>query len=238
MVQHHYAGTFPAAVHRYGLFDDRTDELLGVAVYGVPMSSRVLTKVLPDLQPVSESLECSRFVLLDGPGNQESWFIARVAEQLAAVGVRGAVLFADPVQRRTAAGELVAPGHVGTIYQASNFVYTGRGSARTLIVLPDGTTLTDRAVQKVRRQERGHAYVERRLVSLGAPAPRAFEDPRRWLACALDAVKATRLRHRGNHRYVQLIGTPAERRHVRIAIPGRPYPKHIDNPSSIQDRLF
>jgi hypothetical protein len=103
---------------------------------------------------------------------QESWFLARCFDELAARGVRGIVSFADPVPRRTAGGAVICPGHVGTIYQATNAIYTGRGTARTIIVLPDGTTLNDRAIQKVRRQERGHLYVEQRLCSLGAPAPR------------------------------------------------------------------
>ncbi len=46
-------------------------------------------------RPYTESLVCSRFVLLDEcPGNSESWFLAR----LLARGVRGVVSFADPVR--------------------------------------------------------------------------------------------------------------------------------------------
>lgn len=47
--------------------------------------------------------------------------------------------FADPVPRRTASGVLVMPGHVGTIYAATNAVYAGRATARTVKLLPDGT---------------------------------------------------------------------------------------------------
>jgi len=54
---HHYSGTYPAAVRRYGMWDQPTGQLVGVAVYGVPMSLRVLTNVLPDLEPLTESLE-------------------------------------------------------------------------------------------------------------------------------------------------------------------------------------
>jgi hypothetical protein len=131
VVTHHYSGTYTAAARPYGLWN-RASELVGVAVFGVPASNRVLTNVFPDLEPVVESLECSRFVLLDGPGNEESWFLPRCFDQLAARGIRGVVSFADPVPRRTAAGAVVCPGHVGTIYQASNAIYTGRhpGAAR------------------------------------------------------------------------------------------------------------
>nr|WTB11197.1 hypothetical protein OG546_48260 [Streptomyces antimycoticus] len=91
-------------------------------------------------EPYTESLVCARFVLLDAcPGNSESWFLARRFEHLLARGVRGVVSFADPVPRRTASGVLVMPGHVGTIYAASNAVYAGRATARTVKLLPDGT---------------------------------------------------------------------------------------------------
>ncbi|MCF2435928.1 hypothetical protein LV779_21940 [Streptomyces thinghirensis] len=42
------------------------------------MNTAVLTKPLPELRPFTESVECSRFVLLDEcPGNTASWFLAR-----------------------------------------------------------------------------------------------------------------------------------------------------------------
>jgi hypothetical protein len=48
-------------------------------------------------------------------------------------GVRGVVSFSDPVPRRTAAGDLVFPGHIGTIYQASNAGYLGRTTPRRVL---------------------------------------------------------------------------------------------------------
>ncbi|MER8226497.1 hypothetical protein ABTZ58_39670 [Streptomyces sp. NPDC094143] len=69
---HHYSATYPAAVRRFGLYDVSAGErrLSSVAVFGVPVNQAVLTKALPELAPVTEALECSRFVLLDEcPGN-------------------------------------------------------------------------------------------------------------------------------------------------------------------------
>lgn len=37
------------------------------------------------------------------------------------------------------------PGHVGVVYQALGAVYTGRGTARTLWLLPDGTSVIARS---------------------------------------------------------------------------------------------
>ena len=78
---------------------------------------------------------------------QESWFVAQVFRQAALVGVRGIVSFSDPMPRAAADGTTVTPGHVGTIYQALNAVYTGRGTERSLIVLPGGSIFSARAAQ-------------------------------------------------------------------------------------------
>lgn len=235
VTRHHYSGTYPAASRRYGLFllgDDGLD-LVGVAVFGIPAQAAVLTNVFPDLAPYTESLELSRFVLegatggtVRAPANSESWFLARCFEHLAGDGVRGIVSFADPVPRRVA-GQVLFPGHVGTIYQASNAVFTGRGTARTLTVLPDGTSLSDRAIQKVRTRDRGHEYVERRLVELGARTPRAGELGAAWLAGALKDVRATRLRHRGCLRYA-MVTSRRDRGHLRALGASMPYPKQPD----------
>lgn len=227
VVEHHYSGSYPAAVHRYGMFTQ--GRLVGVMVLGVPPQAKVLTSVFPELRPFSESLDLSRFVLLDDPcpGNSESWFIGQAFRQAAAAGVHGVVSFADPCPRRVN-GRLLFPGHVGTIYCATNARYTGRATSRTLLVLPDGTVLNARSQQKVRCQERGHRHVEQKLITLGAPVMRAGENPTSWLNRALETVGATRIRHRGNHRYAFALGNKTERRRVRIALPGSAYPKEVD----------
>lgn len=236
ITRHHYSGTYPAASRRYGLLDRRADDVLvGVAVFSIPAQARVLTNVF-DLEPYTETLELGRFCLLGGqsvedgsespPGNAESWFLARCFEYLASDGIRGIVSFADPVPRQVG-GQLLFPGHIGRIYQASNAVFTGRGTARTLTVLRDGTSLSDRALQKVRAQERGHEYVERRLVSMGATAPRAGFEPSSWLNDALHDVGAIRLKHNGNLRYA-MVTNRRDRKYLKPIPPSLPYPKQID----------
>ena len=243
VLRHHYSSTYPCARRRYGLFvrEETGFELVGVAVFGIPMQARVLTSVLPDLEPYVSSLELSRFVLegepqspgrIGGraPGNAESWFLARALRLLAADGVEAVVAFSDPVSR-CIDGRTLWPGHYGVIYQASSAVYTGRGTARTLTVLRDGTSLSARSISKVLRQESGHAYVERRLVAMGASARGISLDPATWLRDALDAVGAVRIRHRGCHRFVLPTSSKA-RRSLRIAPPALPYPKAVDLPGS------
>ncbi len=225
VLAHHYSGSYVAARRRFGLY--HRGELVGVAVYSNPAALAVLTCVLPELNPRCESVELGRFVLLDEvPGNAESWFLARCHEQLLAGGVAGIVSFSDPVPRRLPSGELVSPGHVGTIYQATNAVYTGKSDRRTLWVLPDGTIFNGQALQKIRQRKQGHVYAERQLIRWGARPMRAGEDPKVWLREARTACGVTTFRHPGCHRYVFALGrNDRARKQVRIALPAQPYPK-------------
>lgn len=193
---HHYSHSFPAARERFGLY--RFGELVGVAVFSHPTNNLVLTNTFSNV-PVLESVELGRLVLLDEvAANGESYFVARCFDQLRQSGYRGVVSFSDPVPRRTAAGDVVMPGHVGTVYQALNARYLGRGTARTLRLLPDGTVLSPRTLQKIRKQEKGWRPAVEQLEGWGAPA---FDgDPRSWLRRVIPMI-TTPLRHPGNHKY-------------------------------------
>ena len=216
--QHHYAHSYPAARFRFGLY--RRAALAGVAVFSHPCNDAVLTNVFP--VAATDAVELGRFVLLDDvPGNGESWFLARCFEQLRA-DVAGVVSFSDPVPRTTVAGATIMPGHVGTIYQATNGVYLGRGTVRTLRLLPDGTTLSDRAIQKIRRRERGWRYSAAKLEQFGA-APIGDGDPFAWLALWLPTL-TRKVRHPGNHRYAWALDRRL-RPHLK---PAGIYPKQRD----------
>ena len=233
-LRHHYSSTWPAVRLRTGLFDTRTPtgepHLVGVLAFGVPMSDKVLTGPFPTLVPHYESIEVSRLCLDDSvASNGESWFCGRSFALAADRGIRGLVAFSDPVERwRTGPNgpELIKPGHCGIVYQALNFQYLGRSTARTLTVLPDATVLTARAQAKVTGGERGAGGVIARLVALGATAPGNGADPRQWLATALHQVGSHRLRHPGNHKYVLRIGrTRGERTRTTIGMATSRYPK-------------
>jgi hypothetical protein len=219
--KNHYSKTYPAARFRVGLY--HRGDLAGVAVFSHPCSNAVLTNVFPG--PVATSVELGRFVLLDRiPGNGESWFLARCFEVISSRGITGVVSFSDPQPRQAENGTVVHSGHYGCIYQSSNGIYLGRGTARTLKVLPDGRVFSDRAAQKIRGSERGWRYAAAQLEAYGAPAvPKDPEARIEWLTSAL--AKITRkLRHRGNFRYCWALN-----KSLRAELPkSLPFPKTLD----------
>lgn len=220
--RHHYSKSYVAAVRRFGLYrwykllaDYR---LVGVAVFSVPMNPATLTKVFP-----SSTLDClldlGRFVLEDVPGNGCSWFHAEIRRRLAREGYVGEVAFADDVARTDANNNEVFGGHLGCHYKASNACLLGRGTARTLRLLPDGRVFSDRAASKVRAGERGWRYAARLLEEFGAP--KVPEDPelrRAWLRAWTDRL-TRRLRHPGPLKYCWALDR-------RVELPrSLPYPK-------------
>lgn len=195
--RHHYSGTYPAALARFALRETRTAELAGVAVFSMPVRSCVLD-VSPELRA---DADLGRFVLLDGVAvNGESWFLSRCLEMLRRDrGWRAIVTKSDPLARATADGRIVMPGHVGQIYQATNAGYLGRSRAEWERLLPDGTSLHNRAVAKIKAGERGWRPAAERLVELGADAIDEG-DRAGWIERAI-AKLCRRVKNPGKHRY-------------------------------------
>lgn len=215
VVEHHYAGTYPAARCRAGLFRagraGRAD-LVGVAVFAVPMQPAALRKHA-GVGP-AEGVELGRFVLLDEePANAESWFLARAFRLLrqALPGVRAVLSYSDPIPRATVDGRQVMPGHLGIIYRAFNGRFVGRSSRRVLLLGPDGRAVSGRALTKIRQGERGAAYAERQLVEMGAPARLAGESGESYVRRALACGAFRRMPHPGNLAYVWALNAEARR---------------------------
>ncbi|MCH9637709.1 MAG: hypothetical protein K0U16_07180 [Gammaproteobacteria bacterium] len=218
VVEHHYAGTMPAARFRYGLW--RGAELVGVAVFSVAQNPATYDG-LPGSS--SESVDLGRFVLLDDvPANGETWFLGRAFQLLRAEGIVTVVSFSDPVPRHDADGGLVMPGHVGTIYQAHNAVYLGRSKAERKWMAPDGRVLPGRALTKIRHRRRGWRYAAAVIEGLGADPLTDGEDASAWVARWIPRL-CSPLRHPGNHKYTWALPRGA-RRHLP---PSLPYPKMV-----------
>jgi len=215
--RHHYAGTYPAARFRHALYD-RRGRLVGVAVFSHPTNNRTLTNVFPGA--ATDAVELGRFVLLDSvPANGETWFLARCFELLRR-DVVGVVSFSDPVPRTSLGGDVIFPGHLGTIYQAKSAVFLGRGSPGTLRLLPDGRVLSNRALSKIRVRDQGWRYGVELLERAGAAPLAANDNAADWLATWLPRLTRP-LSHPGNLKYA----FPLERAARRALPPSLPYPK-------------
>lgn len=233
MIRHHYSGSYASQKLRYGLVRKADDELVGAATFGSPQSEGVLTNPLPTLG-YKTAAEWNRLVLLDEvPGNAESWFGAQILASAHEEGIKAAVTFADPVPRP----DVGMPGHAGIIYQALNAIYCGRSTAGDLLVLPNGTVLTRRVVQKIRAWERGAGGVVRRFVDAGAPAPEPGECGKAYLRRAKAAVRPRVCQHPGNHRFVIRLGSGREKRRIALGdgFEPREYPKHPDPMPTYED---
>ena len=223
VTQHHYSGSYPAARLAVGLMR-RTgvdqSRLVGVCVFGVPMNERSVPRYI-GVEP-NRGVELSRLVLLDEVlSDGESWFVARAMSMLRAEKpeVAGVVSYADPTERWDADGNRCKPGHIGVIYQALNFGYFGRGCARTLVLSRDGRVVSQRALSKIRNEERG---IDQHYLSINS----IEEVARAWVDRALRSDAFVRLKRPGNHVY--LLGLDRKtRRHVgTITTTGRKgYPK-------------
>lgn len=219
---HHYSGSTSPTAHPFGLFD--RGELVGVAVFGPPPSTNAHEFVFGSTLTQKQCVTLGRLVLVDSVGiNGESWFGTRCCERLLARGVVAIESCADPKPRLGDDGQLIKPGHVGTIYQAMSMVYVGKTNPSSIPHLPDGTVLSNRTQGKLVRGERnaGRAIVQ--LVTWGATPPAPDEDLTAWLRFWRDRICTTR-RHYGNHRYLKVL----DKRHRRAVLgrhPSLPYPK-------------
>lgn len=212
----HYSGSYPAERMQVGLYHVQRffrPELVGVAVFSVPMQQAVIPALSG--QPPELGVELGRLVLLDEvPANGETWMLGQAFELVRQElpEVRAIVAYSDPLERTTASGAVVKPGHVGTIYHAHNAVPLGRGKPRVLILAPTGEVVSERTLSKLRRGERGEAYAYEQLVRWGAPSRCPLESGPAYVARALTEGPFRRVRHPGNLRFGWGVGDRRQRR--------------------------
>lgn len=227
VIENHYSGTYPAARLACGLFRNRgiRAELAGACVFSVPMNNASFPKYLGS----NEGAELGRLVLLDDVGNNgESWFVARAFRLLRTEkpDISGVISYSDPMPRHTIDGQLVTPGHVGYVYQGLNAKYAGQQRKRSLILAPNGTVLSERALSKVRNEERGWQYAMRQIIVSGGAERLPGEDLRSWLSRSIENFP--RIRHPGNHLYLWGF-SPQAKDHIEHFTIGNQYPKGNPN---------
>lgn len=189
----HYAKRWPSVSHAFGLFRD--GGLCGVVTYGTPCSAPLRRGVAGD-EYKHCVIELNRLCLKDNRKNEASMLVSRSLALLPKQAI--VVSFADTDQ-----------GHMGTVYQAANFMYCGLSEKRTDWKVRGmehlhGQTIADKF--------RGHAN--------RAQAMRDFYGD--------DFYLKDRPR---KHRYIYLIGSKSWKKKARAAIKyaEAPYPKRLED---------
>tara|TARA_B100000287_G_scaffold12181_1_gene12475 strand:- start:478 stop:1233 length:756 start_codon:yes stop_codon:yes gene_type:complete len=124
--KYHYTHAWTSCRYALGLFYDTGEEhqffaetekkLIGTAVYGYPVGRLSAQSISEQLEP-SAVLELTRLFVHDGYGkNIESFFISKTFKWLQENDkkIKCLMSYADPKE-----------GHLGTIYQATNWLYQG-----------------------------------------------------------------------------------------------------------------
>lgn len=189
--RHYLRRRAPCSV-AFGLF--LGENLKGVVCYGTP-SSAPLRSGLAGSEHAHNVAELTRLWVCDSvPRNGESYLIGRT---IARAGKEFVVSFAEPMQ-----------GHLGTVYQATNWLYTGLSAKRTNWVVEGHNvhcqTLADKFNADEIRQRYGDAF-------------RLEDRPQK-------------------HRYVYINAKGARRKTLLAALryPVLPYPK--GKPESVSTR--
>ena len=114
LLQKHYAKRIPQIMYAFGLYDD--EHLVGVVTYGIPASPSLCMGICGK-EWSDKVLELNRLCLQDNTKNQSSFLVSNSIKLLPKPTI--VVSYADTSQ-----------GHVGYVYQATNFLYTGLSANR------------------------------------------------------------------------------------------------------------
>ncbi len=115
LLHKHYAHRIPSISYAYGLYNNGV--LVGVCTFGSPPSPSLCIGIMGE-EYKSLIIELNRLCVDSDKKNITSWFVAQCLNSLPKPLC--VVSYADTSQ-----------GHVGKIYQACNFIYTGLSDKRT-----------------------------------------------------------------------------------------------------------
>ena len=145
LLKKHYAKRIPNIMFAFGLYQGM--ELVGVVTYGMPASPS-LCKGVCGVEYKDKVLELNRVVLKDNEKNLASFFVSKTLKMLPAPRI--VVSYAD-----------TSKTHVGYIYQATNFLYTGMTVARTDVDTGEAHSRHYQGLDMTKRKDRPqkHRYV-------------------------------------------------------------------------------
>tara|TARA_B100000575_G_scaffold289300_1_gene290839 strand:+ start:452 stop:1069 length:618 start_codon:yes stop_codon:yes gene_type:complete len=141
----HYAKRMPSISYAYGLFE--SNNLTGIVSYGSPVSPS-LCKGVAGEENKKIVIELNRLVLKENKKNQASILIGASLKLLPKPKI--IVSYADTKQN-----------HLGIVYQATNFMFTGTSKLRTDIASKDGKHSRHHLGDKTKRVFRSpkHRYI-------------------------------------------------------------------------------
>lgn len=122
LLQKHYAKRIPNIMFAFGLYVD--DVLKGIVTFGMPASNALCFGVC-GREHQSKVLELNRLCLMDNVKNQSSFLVSNAIKLLPKPSI--IVSYADS-----------GKGHVGYVYQATNFLFTGTTKERTDMFAGEG----------------------------------------------------------------------------------------------------
>ena len=118
ILNRHYLKRIPPVSFAFGLRDISKNRIDGVCLFGIPASRSACVGVCGE-DRAPDVLELNRIALNDGlQKNTGSWFVSKCLKLIPKKSI--VVSWAD-----------TGVGHVGYIYQALNFIYTGCSKERT-----------------------------------------------------------------------------------------------------------
>lgn len=143
----HYAKRKPSISYIYGLYDDK--ELIGICSFGSP-ASPALCKGIAGEHNKSKVIELNRLVLKYNRKNEASYLVGKSLKMLPKPKI--VVSYADTAQN-----------HLGIVYQATNFYFTGTSKPRTDIAGKNGKHsrhhLGDRTKRVFRSAKHRYVYI-------------------------------------------------------------------------------
>jgi hypothetical protein len=204
----HYAKRIPSISFAFGLFNE--NELLGIVTYGMPPSPP-LCEGVAGKNNAKFVLELNRLVFLQPIKNGPSFLVSQSLKLLPKPTI--VVSYADSAQ-----------GHIGYVYQATNFLYTGLSAKRTDWKIRGMVHLHGKTIANMAHgQDNPAEYLRER-----------FGD---------DFFSESRPR---KHRYIYICGNKKDRKRLQseLLYPIESYPKgdsnryQISHKPSTQSQLF
>ena len=184
IMKRHYAHRMPCVQYAFGLFDG--NECCGVVTFGIPATPHLCVGVCGE-ELSDKVLELNRLCVESDEKNGASMLVGSALRLLPGAFV--VVSYAD-----------TAHGHIGYIYQATNWIYTGTTDAGRKTPRPDRIVSAHR-----------HGRHEARIAG----------------GDKVDTSIGTLIYRKPKHRYIYFVGNKRERKEMRKALryPVLPYPK-------------